>query len=143
MRHAAGPDTWRPSNNAIRTFARYVAAAGDPGGVEDRLADGSLSPEDAESYREIYPERYAALQRSILERLPELRESLPYAKRLSLSIFSGVAIDPALDPRIFRQYQAQFTNEEGSEGGTQAPAPAPQFGSVKAPEPTKAQERAS
>jgi hypothetical protein len=142
MRHATGPDSYQPSNMAMRTFARYMAAVEDPGAVEERLADGTLSPEDAEAYRTVYPERYRAMQEAIIQRLPELRETLPYAKRLSLSIFSGVAVDPALDPRVFKQYQAQFTHEEGSNGGTQAPVPSPQFGSVKAPEPTTAQERA-
>ena len=32
----------------MRTWARYVAAVEDPGGVEERLAAGTVTPEDAE-----------------------------------------------------------------------------------------------
>lgn len=142
LQHVAGPYDYVPSKTAMRTFARYVAAISDPNGVIERLADGTLSPEDAEAYREVYPEQYAAIQRSIIEEIAKLRKQLSYPKRLSLSIFSGVAVDPALDPRIFKHLQAQFTNEPGSEGGTQAPTPQPQFGSVKNPEATPGQERA-
>lgn len=140
--NSIGPSTWQPSEMAMRTFARYVAAVEDPGGVEERLADGTLSPEDADAYRTVYPERYADMQRQILEELPKLRETLSYPKRLSLSIFSGVPVDPAMTPEMVALLQGQFEAEPGSEGGHQAPQPQPQFGSISRPEPTSAQERA-
>jgi hypothetical protein len=56
-------------------------------------------------------------------------------------MFSGVAVDPALDPKVLAILQGSFANEEGSEGGTEAPRPEPQFGSVTKPEPTPAQQR--
>jgi len=128
----------------IRQFARYVAAVEDPGGVEERLADGTVTPEDAEAYREVYPERYFDLQRQIAERLPEIRESLPYKRRLALSIFTGQAADPAFDPRVLRVLQGQFAAEGGTEGGTEPKKAQANFGSVakSLPDPTPAQERA-
>ena len=145
LRHTTGPDRWQPSNAEMRKFAGYVAALDDPGAVEERLADGSLSPQDAEAYRAVFPEKYADLQRTIAEQLPELQAALPYAKRVSLSIFSGVAVDPSLDPRIFARIQSQYTEEPGTEAGTSAPKPMPQFGSIKSPEKaeTPSQERQS
>ncbi len=142
MAASLGPDNWRPSDMAMRTWARYVAAVEDPGAIEERLADGSVTPEDAEAMRTVYPERFAAMQMMLLERMHELRASLPYERRLALSIFSGVPVDPAMDPRILRVLQGSFLNEEGSEGGTQAPRAQAQFGSVSKPKPTAAQERA-
>lgn len=141
----AGPDRWQPSDLEMRQFARYVAAVEDPGAVEERLADGSLTPEDAEAYREVYPERHADLVRQIVERLPELQESLPYERRLALSIFTGVPMDAALHPRILRVLQRQFAEEPGTEGGVAAPAATPQLGSVSRAldEPTPAQERSA
>ena len=133
---------WTPSTTEIRDFARHMAAVEDPGAVEERLADGTLSPEDAEAYRSVYPEKYAALQRDITSRLGELRETLSYRKRLSLSIFSAVAIEPAMDPRVFLSLQSQYSEEHGTEGGSHAPVPKPQFGSVKSQEPaTPSQQR--
>lgn len=144
LQHTSGPDNWSPGDFEIRSFARHMAAIEDPGGVEERLADGTLSPEDAEAYRTAYPEKYAALQRDITQRLGELREQLSYQKRLSLSIFTGVAVEPAMDTRIFAQLQAQHTTEPGTSGGTEAPTPRAQFGSVKSQEAaTPSQERQS
>lgn len=136
-----GPDNWQPSDMEMRTFARYAAAVEDPHAIVDRLADGSVTPEDSEAMRAVYPEMYADIQRQIIESLPSLRESLPYQRRLAMSIFSNVAVDPALDPRVLAVLQGTFANEEGSEGGTEAPKAAPQFGSVSKPQGTPAQER--
>jgi hypothetical protein len=140
-----GPDTWRPSDFDLASFARRVAAVEDPASVIERVADGSLTPEDAEAMRAVYPELYADLKRQIVERLPELREGLPYERRLMLSIFFGVAVDPAMAPNVLGILQGHFLLEEGTAGGTQAPLPQPNFGpmgSVAKEKPTAAQERA-
>lgn len=137
-----GPDTWQPSSMAMRQFARYVAAVNDPGAVEERLADGTVTPEDAEALRTVYPSMYEDIKLRILQRLPELRESLPYKRRLALSIFSGVPVDEAMSPPILAVLQGQFAEEPGTEGGTVAPTAQPQFGSVSREQPTPAQDRA-
>jgi hypothetical protein len=138
-----GMEKTRPSELEVRAWAHYAAASADPGGIEDRLADGSVSPEDREVMQALYPERYAAIVGAIMERLPSLRVKLGHQQRLALSIFTGVPVDPAMEPRILATLQAQFANEPGSEGGTQAPTPQPAFGSVTKPEPTPAQAHAS
>lgn len=136
-----GPDTRQPSDIQMRTWARYVAAVEDPHGVIERLAHGSISPEDVEALKAVYPGLHADITQKIVEQLPTLRSKLPYQRRLALSIFSGVAVDPVLDPRVLAALQGTFADEEGSEGGTQAPVAQPAFGSVSKPEPTPAQQR--
>lgn len=136
-----GPDKWQPSDMEMRTWARYVAAVEDPGAIVERLADGSVTPEDAETMRAVYPEMYADVQQQILEQLPVLRATLPYQRRLAFSVFSGVPVDPALDPQVLSRLQASFAMEQGTEGGTMAPRAQPAFGSVSKPEPTAAQQR--
>ncbi len=132
----------RPNELAIRSWARTLAAADDPGGIEERLAEGTLTPEDAEVMRALYPDRLADFVRQVVERLPELRASLPYHRRVMLSILTGAPVDASLDPRILGAIQAQYAAEPDTEGGTQAPRPRPAFGSVKKPEATPAQQRA-
>ena len=139
---AGGPDTWQPSDLAMRAWARYVDAVEDPIGVVERMSSGAVTPEDAEALREVYPEMLADLTQQIITKLPELRERLPYHRRLALSILTGVPVDPAMEPSILAALQQQFAAEDGSEGGTQAPRAQPQFGSVRAPDPTAAQQRA-
>jgi hypothetical protein len=136
-----GPDAWRPSSLEMRRFARYVAAAEGPGAVEDRLAAGRLSPEDAEAYRAIYPERFEALKLDVIKRMPELQKQLPFDKRVALSMFTGVPLVPALRPEILRVLQGGYTEEPGTDGGMNAPAANPAFGSVSREQPTPAQSR--
>jgi hypothetical protein len=142
----AGPDRWRPSDSAIRDFARSVRAADDPAGVIERVADGSVTSRDVEALREVYPELYSDVQRQIAERLPELREALPYRQRLLLGIFFGVPVDRSMEPNILAVLQGAM---EGSEAAAQpepgpGPSPQPQLGAISdsAESPTPAQERA-
>jgi hypothetical protein len=139
-----GPDHWRPSDFEMRTWARYAAAVEDPHGVLERLAHGAVTPEDVHAMNAVYPELMADYTNRVVTALPELRKTLPYRRQIALSLFTGVPVDPALDPRVLSLLQSQFTEEPGSAGGTQAPAAMPQYGSIKksTDTPTPAQRRA-
>lgn len=138
-----GPDMWQPSDFEMRTWARYAAAVEDPGAIAERLANGTITPEDAEVMQAVYPEQLAALTQQVLAQLPQLQKTLPYKRRLALSILTGVNVDPMMDPYVMSVLQQSYVEEPGSEGGTQAPQPQPQFGSVKVDEPTPAQQRSA
>ena len=143
---AIGPSSHaRHSDFEIRSFARKAAAVEDPHAALDRLADGTLSPEDVEAMRAVYPELHASAVQAIVAATADLDRPLPYERRILLSMFTGRPVDPAMDPAILSRLQSSFDEEPGSEGGTQQPAAAPAFGSVKksAPEPTPAQGRAA
>jgi hypothetical protein len=128
----AGPDNWHPSDMAMRSWARSAAAAEDPYGVLERAITGTLTPEDAEVMRAVHPEILGDFVNQVMSKLPELRQTLPYHRKLSLSILTGVPVDPAMDPKVLRVLQRQFPDEVGSAGGTQAPKAQPSFGSMKA-----------
>lgn len=138
---ALGPDRWRASDMEMRTWARRAIAAEDPMGVLERAAAGTVTPEDAETMREVYPEILADFKRRVAEAAPTLSKSLPFARRLSLTILTGVPLDPALDPRIQRVLQGMHESESGE--GMAAPTAKPNFGSVRSQEKaTPAQSRA-
>ncbi len=140
-----GPDTWRPSDMEIRAWARVVRALEDPKSVEQRLARGIVTPEEAQAYRAVYPERFAALQREIFAAAPTLDKTLPMPKKVALSIFTGIPVAPAMQPNVLAVLQATFDVEPGSAGGTQAPRPQPNFGAMGSlrdtDKPTPAQAR--
>jgi hypothetical protein len=123
----------------MRKFARYVAASEDPNGVLKRFAAGRMSPEDAEAFRVCYPEMWSSMKAQIMGRLPELQETLPFRKRLMLSLFFKAPIDPSQDPTTASMLQNTFASEPGSAGGTAQPVP--KMGNTKklAPDPTPAQ----
>lgn len=137
-----GPDRWQPSSMEMRAFARSVAAVEDPIGVFERVAAGTVTPEDKDAIKAVYPEMYADFQSQVFSQLPTLRKTLPYQKRLALSIFSDMPVDASMHPMVLGMLQSTFANEDGSAGGTSAPVPQPQFGSVRAEPQTAAQERA-
>lgn len=140
-----GPDTWRPSDMAIRSCARAWRAAEDPHGVELRLAQGITTPEEAKAYRACYPARFQALQQAIFQAAPQLAKTLPMGKKVALSIFTGIPVTPAMRPEMVQLLQRTFAVEPGSAGGTQAPKPTPNFGKYGTPKdtdkPTPNQER--
>jgi hypothetical protein len=137
-------DNWRPSDMEMRRAARLMAAVEDPHAVLDRIADGSITPEDAEAVKACYPELHAQVTQEIFSQLSAAKSLPPYQRRLALSIFTGRPVDPALHPVVLSALQQQFAREDGTEGGTQAPRAQPQFGSISKslPEPTPAQKRA-
>ena len=139
-----GPDRWHPPELEMRAWARRVAAVEDPAGVETRVAHGQVTPEDIEAYKAVYPERAAAFTQGVIERLPALRKSLPYARKLSLSLLTGVPVDPAHSPNILAVLQGNFPNPNTGQGMA-APKATPQFGSVKKSidKPTPSQSRSS
>lgn len=140
-----GPDNSRPGDLAIRAWARTVRAVEDPASVEERLARGIVTPEEAQAYRTVYPERFAALQREIFAAAPLLERTLPMNKKVALSIFTGIPVTPAMQPNVLAVLQATFEVEPGSAGGTQAPRPQASFGAFGSlkdvDKPTPAQAR--
>lgn len=122
-----GPDRWQPSDLDMRSWARSAAAVDDPHGVLERAASGSVTPEDISALRSVYPELLAEFAREVASGLPELRAGLPQPRKLALSLITGVAVDPAMDPAILNVLQAQYQYEPATGG----PRAQPQFGSVK------------
>lgn len=141
-----GPDLWRPSDMEMRKWARYVAGVEDPGGIEERLAHGSVSVEDAEVMQKVYPERLAEITRQVMEAGATMEKRLPYKQRLAFSVLTGQPLVPAMEPRILAVLQGSFAAEAGTAGGTQAPQAQPNFGAlgtVAKPQPTPAQKRSA
>jgi hypothetical protein len=140
-----GPDNWQPSELQMRSWARTVRACENPDGVEHRLAQGIVTPEEAEAYRACYPERLAALRTEIFAATPTLARTLSTKKKVALYVMTGVPTMPALQPNILAVLQASFAVEPGTAGGTTAPKPMPAFsalGTAKTmDQPTPAQKR--
>lgn len=134
-----GQDRWQPPDLAMRKFARYVEATENPNGVLERFAAGRMSPEDAEAFRVVYPEMWGSMKAQIMGRLPEVQATLPFRKRLMLSLFFDAPIDSSQDPTTAAMLQRTFASEPGSSGGTGQPVP--HMGNTKklAPDPTPAQ----
>lgn len=129
-----GPDTWQPSDAAMRTWTRKAAAAEDPYGVLDRASAGAKArvvPEEIMAMRALQPALLNDYITKVIAGLPDRKERLPYPQRLSLSMLTGRPLDPAMTPIVLRELQSMHAGEPGTAGGTMAPRSTPQFGSVK------------
>lgn len=146
-----GPDTWRPSDMQMASWARTIHAVENPDLVERHLAAGYLTPEEGEAYRAVYPERFAALHQQLMQAAPTLARTIPYARRLAWSTFAGVPIDASMAPNVLAVLQGTFTrpapDTTADIPGMQAPKIKPSFGSLGSmkslDKPTPAQNRAS
>lgn len=134
-----GEDRFQQPDMAMRKFARYIEATENPNGVLDRLGQGKMTPEDAEAFRVTYPEMWNSMRAQIMARLPEVRGTLPFRKRLMLSLFFNAPVDSSLEPANAKMLQQTFAAEPGTQGGTGQPVP--HLGNTKklAPDPTPAQ----
>lgn len=139
-----GPDTWRPSDMEMRTFAVKAAAVEDPYAVLARAGAGKKArvvPEEAQALQAVWPQVLNDYVTKVVTGLAERQKRLPYAQRLALSMLTGRPLDPAMTPTVLRELQSMYANEPGTAGGTMAPRAQAQFGSVKRSDPGTAAQR--
>lgn len=93
-----GDGTWAPSMAAIDEFGKFVHAVNDPVSVLEDLAKGHPSAEGAETLRVVYPELYRYAQKQLLAAAPEMATTLPYSRRVMLSILYQIPVDGTMQP---------------------------------------------
>lgn len=136
-----GPDRRRVSDQEMRTWARAAGALENPEGVFERARHGKVVPAEAAALRAVMPGKLDAFTQQVIQGLPDRKRGLPRAQQLSLWVLTGVPIDASQTPAVLGVIQGMYASEPGTQGGTQAPTPQPQFGSVKADKGTAAQQR--
>lgn len=125
-------DRWEPTDAEKARLARVAQIADDPLAVFDLLEAGRLTPEHVQTLKDLSPETFMAIQRGIYAHLPELKEDLPYEKRLMLGLLFGVAVDPSLQPNVVMGIQNRYKSEPSTDGGEHPPmADKISIGSVK------------
>lgn len=135
-----GKSRWKPSDLAVRKWARYVQAATDPQSVMASVANGTITPEAAEALRTLYPVTFGALQMEIYKNAETLQDNLNYDQKIRLSILFDQPIDSVMRPK-FRRFVMQHTTSHAEQQIQQGQQAAAQARSMPAkPEtPTKAQ----
>ena len=113
------PIKYRPSGGQAMSFARSVAAVGDPAGVFERLAQeqAMISLEAAEALRKVYPKMFAEAGMRLMERAQEGDLKVPMRTRVQLSLLYKVPLDTALDPDNLKITQSVYDRK------VQQPAP--------------------
>lgn len=104
---------------SVSTFLRYVDAVQDPQGALDRAAAGTITREDVEVLRSVYPAVYSDLVGDVMDQLANVQTRPPYEERIRLGLLLGVPTDPALSPSSLQMVvaSAQRLNAAGQQGG--------------------------
>jgi len=120
-----GDGRWQPSKAALEEFAKYVHAVNDPASVLEDLAKGHVYMEGAETLRVVYPSLFAEAQRLLLEAAPKMQTTMPYAKRVAISIMYQVPVDGSMTPKHMQFLQPPPPTAAGPGPGAPPPQPGP------------------
>lgn len=110
----------------VDRWLRYRGAVVKPGAVVGRLYTGTITHEDVEALRAVYPKHYEQLARGVMDALADAADSgraVPYESRVALGRLLDLPLDPAQAPDRIAAVQAMFGP---SEAPTPDQAPAPQ-----------------
>lgn len=128
-------DPWVPSPVQQKKWLAIADVLDKPETVYDRIADGTLEQPQIEALKNVYPNLYADMQSKLLANRDELR-MLPFQKRIMLSRFFGVAIDPSMAPEKLRQLAASGNMQ--SQGQPAASNPKGRAPTKNVPQPGQA-----
>lgn len=117
---------WRPSDQDLAKFERYVKAANDPLSVLDDMQHGAITREGVDTLRTLYPSLYSSIQEHVLDNLANLQRRVPYTQRLNLSLLLNAPVDPSVTPAFVATMQGFY------QGGVQSQVQGQQGGIAKA-----------
>lgn len=119
-----GRSEWNPSPTETERFARRVRAAFAPESVLHDIADGTITPEGAETLREVYPRLYAEAQARMIDQAAKMQARLPHATVVKLSVLFRAALTASLEPAHLAAIQAAGQPQPAPQGpGPGGPPP--------------------
>lgn len=98
----------KPNDFEVAKYDRALDIAEQPLTVLKHMNHGTLLPEDVISLRTIYPSLYSSLSQKIVNQIIDLKDkknSIPYPKRMTLSLFLGQPLDSTLTPQAIQGIQ--------------------------------------
>lgn len=102
---------WAPTDTQLAQFSRYQQAVEQPLGVINHVGQGTVTPEEIEGLKAVYPNIYNKLQKSIVNAIIDHGEDIPYQQRLKLGQLFQIPSDPSLDPQFIATMQSNYTGE--------------------------------
>ena len=99
---------WEPAPGETHELAIRIRAGEDPLSILDDFAAGRLHPAAVETVETLWPALYGQMQVELAERITELREDLPYEKRLQLSTMFQVPVESTAEPEFIKTLQDQY-----------------------------------
>lgn len=116
----------RISKVLLDEWGKYIHAVNDPASVIEDLAKGHLSIEGAETLRVVYPNLFLDAQKVLMDHAAEFKKTMPYPRRVALSIAYRVPMDGSMTQShmMFLQPPPTPAAMPGPAGPMQPPMPA-------------------
>lgn len=112
---------WTPSQVDANILARRLHAIDDPVAVIDSVNNKNLTREGAETVKAVYPKLFADAQQRLIERIAEIRETVPFPQRLRISSLFDVPLDRSLEPGTISVLQSVYRTPANATTGSAAP----------------------
>lgn len=102
------------SADVLNTFNRYAQVVENPISVLNHVKSATLLPQDLETLVAVYPGLYQTMRTTVMDKLigkmgKQKTLTLPYSKRMSLSLFLGIPLDSTLTPQSVLSNQQSFS----------------------------------
>lgn len=112
-------EDWAPSDQEVSKFSNRLRVAMQPMAALEDLAEGTLTPEGAETFRELYPQLFQMSRERLVAKLSDIQERLAYSDRINLSILFQIPVDPSMSPDYIRRSQQAYAQKpaKGQGGG--------------------------
>lgn len=111
------------SPSEVYKFERYYNVVKNPVGIFDDIASGTLTKESIEALSAVYPKMYQDMKGKIFDQLTKYGTKkdfvLPYAAKMSLSLFLGENIDDSLKPETIAANQLALNAPQSVQGQQQ------------------------
>jgi hypothetical protein len=111
----------------IARFSRYARGAVAPQEVIAELASGRIDRDGLEAIKTLYPETFGQLRTQVINSFSELKEPLPFQRRMLLSLVFDFNGDASLNPEFTSAVQQAHAEQIQQEAAQQASAPPPQL----------------
>lgn len=113
----AGPmaSEWTPSKGELRALSVAAGVVNDPMSVLTHAKSGTLTSEQMDALRAVYPQLAQQIQERTLEALTGNSKKVPYGKRLMLSLLSGTDVDGSLSSIPLNQAAIAQKNAKNEE----------------------------
>ncbi len=108
-----------PNPAAVAKFHRYYEAVKDPLSVLKQAGAGTITPEAVEAVATVYPDKYAEMKSTLIEKVAAHRGTLPYRARVMLSLLTGTSVDGTTLLESVRANQATFKGPSAADTGSQ------------------------
>jgi hypothetical protein len=104
-------DPQEPSDQQIGEFKQRLEVVEDPRVVLKSLKNGTLSQNQVETLKEIYPVIYEGMRTAFIEDVSKVKSNLSYNEKLQMSLLFDVEGIPALRNETFLLLQSTFAQE--------------------------------